>query len=148
MGVGRFKTEQPSGIRTAFAVKGKTKNKNNRKTRATHAFVFDKVFSLCYNNKDNRGVAQFGSALGSGPRGRGFKSRHLDHKNADGRIGRPHFYIFVPIPSSAIKETVRRFLFHFRQIMPVPQCGRGTAGQRSVSDSSTAIFPKERSVLT
>ena len=27
-----------------------------------------------------RGVAQFGSALGSGPRGRGFKSRHLDHK--------------------------------------------------------------------
>ena len=25
-----------------------------------------------------RGVAQFGSALGSGPRGRGFKSRHLD----------------------------------------------------------------------
>ena len=30
--------------------------------------------SLC-----DRGVAQFGSALGSGPRGRGFKSRHLDH---------------------------------------------------------------------
>ena len=28
--------------------------------------------SLC-----DRGVAQFGSALGSGPRGRGFKSRHL-----------------------------------------------------------------------
>ena len=26
-----------------------------------------------------RGVAQFGSALGSGPRGRGFKSRRLDH---------------------------------------------------------------------
>ena len=64
MGAGRFKTEQPSDIRTAFAVKGETKNKNNRKTRATHAFVFDKVFSLCYNNKDNRGVAQFGSALG------------------------------------------------------------------------------------
>ena len=27
-----------------------------------------------------RGVAQFGSALGSGPRGRGFKSRRLDQK--------------------------------------------------------------------
>ena len=26
-----------------------------------------------------RDVAQFGSALGSGPRGRGFESRHLDH---------------------------------------------------------------------
>ena len=29
-------------------------------------------------NREHRGVAQFGSALGSGPRGRGFKSRHLD----------------------------------------------------------------------
>ena len=28
---------------------------------------------------NNRGVAQFGSALGSGPRGRGFESRHSDH---------------------------------------------------------------------
>ena len=26
-----------------------------------------------------RGVAKFGIALGSGPRGRGFKSRHSDH---------------------------------------------------------------------
>lgn len=26
------------------------------------------------------GVAQFGSALGSGPRGRGFESRHSDQK--------------------------------------------------------------------
>ena len=34
-------------------------------------FIFDKY--------KNRGVAQFGSALGSGPRGRGFKSRHSDH---------------------------------------------------------------------
>ena len=28
------------------------------------------------------GVAKFGIALGSGPRGRGFKSRHSDHKRA------------------------------------------------------------------
>ena len=33
---------------------------------------FDIIFTV-------RGVAQFGSALGSGPRGRGFKSRRLDH---------------------------------------------------------------------
>ena len=31
-----------------------------------------------------RGVAQFGSALGSGPRGRGFKSRRLDQKKEEG----------------------------------------------------------------
>ncbi len=31
--------------------------------------------------RSHRGVAQFGSALGSGPRGRGFESRHSDHKN-------------------------------------------------------------------
>ena len=36
---------------------------------------------MLYNTKSRRGVAQFGSALGSGPRGRGFKSRHLDQKN-------------------------------------------------------------------
>ena len=28
-----------------------------------------------------RGVAQLGSAFGSGPKGRGFESRHFDHKN-------------------------------------------------------------------
>ena len=28
-----------------------------------------------------RGVAQFGSAFGSGPKGRGFESRHFDTKN-------------------------------------------------------------------
>ena len=34
---------------------------------------------MLYNYKAVRGVAQFGSALGSGPRGRGFKSPHSDH---------------------------------------------------------------------
>ena len=32
------------------------------------------------------GVAKFGIALGSGPRGRGFKSRHSDHKEAIKKI--------------------------------------------------------------
>ena len=35
---------------------------------------------MLYNTKSRRGVAQFGSALGSGPRGRGFKSRRLNQK--------------------------------------------------------------------
>ena len=37
----------------------------------------------CYRliNKIIRGVAQFGRALGSGPRGRVFKSHHSDHLN-------------------------------------------------------------------
>ena len=30
-----------------------------------------------------RGVAQFGSAFGSGPKGRGFKSRHLDQQTLE-----------------------------------------------------------------
>ena len=33
----------------------------------------------CYNNQCRRGVAQFGSALPWGGRGRGFKSRRSDH---------------------------------------------------------------------
>ncbi len=44
---------------------------------------------ICYNDRrlqgmarKFRGVAQFGSALGSGPRGRGFKSRLLDQDRA------------------------------------------------------------------
>ena len=40
-----------------------------------------------------RGVAQFGSALGSGPRGRGFKSRHLDHEKAKGFL--PFAFLFL-----------------------------------------------------
>ena len=34
-----------------------------------------------------RGVAQFGSAFGSGPKGRGFESRHFDHKKKDAPWG-------------------------------------------------------------
>ena len=42
------------------------------------------IFILCcIIQRLFRGVAQFGSALGSGPRGRGFKSRHLDQKKSD-----------------------------------------------------------------
>ena len=38
-----------------------------------------------------RGVAQFGSVLGSGPRGRGFKSRLLDQKKTQDWI---QFWVF------------------------------------------------------
>ena len=36
--------------------------------------------SLAYNIMEYPGVAKFGIALGSGPRGRGFESRHSDQK--------------------------------------------------------------------
>ncbi len=51
------------------------------------------IFILCcIIQRLFRGVAQFGSALGSGPRGRGFKSRHLDQKER--RILRRSFFAF------------------------------------------------------
>ena len=43
-------------------------------------------YSEAMVGRRKRGVAQFGSALGSGPRGRGFKSRRLDHKKSIGLI--------------------------------------------------------------
>ena len=42
----------------------------------------DLIFKIIYCiiiKSLQRGVAKFGIALGSGPRGRGFKSRHSDH---------------------------------------------------------------------
>jgi hypothetical protein len=52
--------------------------------------VFDTIGVMQYTmdvllRAQGRGVAQFGSALGSGPRGPGFKSRHLDHFYASTR---------------------------------------------------------------
>lgn len=52
-------------------------------------FEMRKFFNFCldnrkqkwYNTKALRGVAQFGRALGSGPRGRKFKSSHSDQKS-------------------------------------------------------------------
>ena len=40
----------------------------------------DKAQKIHYNMWVNRGVAKFGIALGSGPRGLGFESRHSDQK--------------------------------------------------------------------
>ncbi len=42
-------------------------------------FCLDNRKQKWYNTKALRGVAQFGRALGSGPRGRKFKSSHSDH---------------------------------------------------------------------
>ncbi len=39
------------------------------------------IGSLAQGRALNRGVAQFGSAFGSGPKGRGFESRHFDTKH-------------------------------------------------------------------
>ena len=43
-------------------------------------FGVDKKRAFIYNTKVVRGVAQFGRALGSGPRGRRFKSSHSDQR--------------------------------------------------------------------
>ena len=75
--------------------------------------------SLC-----DRGVAQFGSALGSGPRGRGFKSRHLDHVAAR-QISQqsrrfPALFAFMPAAPFSQKILLRNLFwepcFSARQI--------------------------------
>ena len=61
--------------------------------------------SLC-----DRGVAQFGSALGSGPRGRGFKSRHLDHVAARqfSQQSRRFPALFAFMPATPFSQKVLR----------------------------------------
>ena len=44
-------------------------------------------------NKHIRGVAQFGSAFGSGPKGRKFKSCHSDHNGSFAKVNEPFSYI-------------------------------------------------------
>ena len=45
-----------------------------------------------YNIGVYRGMAKFGIALGSGPRGRGFESRYSDQKSGDHIRGRRFLY--------------------------------------------------------
>ena len=49
--------------------------------------------SLAYNIMEYPGVAKFGIALGSGPRGRGFESRHSDHSERP--YGRSEFLFYL-----------------------------------------------------
>lgn len=44
----------------------------------------------------SRGIAQFGSVLGSGPRGRGFESRYSDQKASPVRACFFHFIEYIP----------------------------------------------------
>ena len=67
-----------------------------------------------------RGVAQFGSAFGSGPKGRGFESRHFDTKN------------------EATCNKASRFFVRFSQIctgmgQAVDSMGRGKLGRDGVN---------------
>ena len=55
----------------------------------------DKAQEIHYNSQVNRGVAKFGIALGSGPRGRGFESRHSDHRKASKSQGFGAFSNFL-----------------------------------------------------
>ena len=45
--------------------------------------MLDKGINSHYNNLVYRGMAKFGIALGSGPRGLGFESRYSDQKTGD-----------------------------------------------------------------
>ena len=59
-----------------------------------------------------RGVAQFGSALGSGPRGRGFKSRRLDQKKK--KVVKTAFFFFLIVSDTRrdlMGESVKARLF-------------------------------------
>ena len=58
----------PSGNRKYFQ-----KIQKHTLTKSPVSYIINKLFT-------HRGVAQFGSVLGSGPRGRGFESRHSDQK--------------------------------------------------------------------
>ena len=69
----RISSIQNSGIYKTNKQIQTSKTQNNKQSTPYK-------INMLYNTKSRRGVAQFGSALGSGPRGRGFKSRHLDQK--------------------------------------------------------------------
>ena len=58
-------------------------------------FIFQLTNSmfLYILNKHIRGVAQFGSAFGSGPKGRKFKSCHSDHNGSFTKVNEPFSYI-------------------------------------------------------
>ena len=52
-------------------------------------YSLDNCIKTHYNNLVYRGVAKFGIALGSGPRGRGFESRHSDQRLLPDFLGSP-----------------------------------------------------------
>ena len=62
--------------------------------------LVDKMEKVWYNTFCCRGVAQFGRALRSGRRGRGFKSRHLDHVGAV--VAAPIFSVKKSIDCSSV----------------------------------------------
>ena len=68
-------------------------------------------YSEAMVGRRKRGVAQFGSALGSGPRGRGFKSRRLDQKNTPHIFVRCVFCIYNICRRDLMVERVKASLF-------------------------------------
>ena len=56
------------------------------------------------------GVAQFGRVLGSGPRGRRFKSSHSDHKKAKSPCDSLFFYYLRCVEPTALQDTNRLIL--------------------------------------
>ena len=54
----------------------------------------------CRSSFLRRGVAQFGRALGSGPRGHGFKSRHSDQNRQASQGCLPIFHVSLSLPEA------------------------------------------------
>ena len=73
-----------------------------------------------------RGVAQFGSVLGSGPRGRGFKSRHSDHNGAK----------FALLRFSAYKNGAKRTLLQRGNTEPLRYSRRRRTRKKVVAKVS------------
>ena len=84
--------------------------------------VLDKIGFFQYNGQGHRGVAKFGIALGSGPRGLGFESRHSD-QNCGNSICYSHNFYRVGIrkddtsPQTGVKS-VRWTLFRQYEVTP------------------------------
>ena len=103
-----------------------------------------------------RGVAQFGSALGSGPRGRGFKSRHLDHEKAKGFLPfaflflrtRTHdLFPFTGLPEIAAKRDFREEEERSAHAGAAPPGRRERAADRDDEGSSPRHLDHEKNVV-
>ena len=64
----------------------------------------DKVGVSHYNNWVYRGVAKFGIALGSGPRGLGFESRHSDQTYPGPQMWPGFFVCFIPMKGFSMSK--------------------------------------------
>ena len=94
-----------------------TKSSHINAFRLFREYNLDIPFQIPYNNLAVSGCSAVGSALGSGPRGRGFDSRHSDQRSI--RKDTP-FFLFVPFLRENKGNTFK--LSHFTT--PRKNCGK------------------------